>query len=289
MNGTPALYDFRSPSRFSREQVRALQMVNETFARQTATVLSTTLRIVAHSSLNAVQQVTYDEYSRTLPNPSLLAVVEFSPMGGDGVFQMPMDVVMSIVDRLLGGPGGDEQPSRALSDIEAGLIRQLVQRIVRELTYAFDTLAPVKATVQSLESDVQLLQLAPPQDPMVISIFDLRIGDMTSQATLCMPVASVSPVLDVLNAKPVLELTGPQAAAVKALDERMREVPVSISVAFDPIQLTSKEILELEVGDVLPLRHPTNQPLTVSADGVPVASAVPGSHGNRLACQVIGL
>ncbi|WP_116115051.1 flagellar motor switch protein FliM [Austwickia chelonae] len=289
MNGsTPALYDFRSPSRFSREQVRALQMVNETFARQMATVLSTTLRIVGHSALNNVEQVTYDNYSSNLPNPSLLAVVEFTPMGGDGVFQMPMNVVMSIIDRLLGGPGTDEQPSRALSDIEAGLIRNLVQRIVRELTYAFDTLAPVKATVQSLESDVQLLQLAPPQDPMVVSDFEIRIGDLVSSATLCMPVSTVAPVLDVLKAKPQ-ELTGPQAAAAKALNERMHEVPVVVTVAFEPIQLTSSEVLDLQVGDVLPLRHPTNQPLTLSADGVPVGTAVPGSHGSRLACQIIAV
>ena len=70
----------------------------------------------------------------------------------------------------------------------------------------------VKATVQSLESDVQLLQLAPPQDPMVISNFELRIGDLVSTATLCIPVSTVAPVLDVLKAKPQ-ELTGPQAAA----------------------------------------------------------------------------
>ncbi len=288
MNGTPALYDFRSPSRFSREQLRALQMVNETFARQMATVLSTTLRIVGHAGLTGVDQLTYDDYTRNLPNPSLLAVCEFTPMGGDGVFQMPMEVVMSIIDRLLGGPGTDEQPSRALSDIEAGLIRSVVQRIVRELTYAFDTLAPVKCTVQSLESDVQLLQLAPPQDPMVISSFELRIGDLVSTASLCMPVSTVAPVLEVLKAKPQ-ELTGPQAAAAKALKDRMQDVPVTVTVAFEPIQLTSHEVLDLQVGDVLPLRHPTNQPLTLSADGVAVGAAVPGSHGSRLACQIVTL
>ena len=286
---TPTLYDFKSPNRFSREQVRALQMVNETFARQMATVLSTTLRLVAHCGLDEVEQLTYDEYSHKLPNPSLLAVVEFSPMGGDGVFQMPMAVVMSIIDRLLGGPGTDEQPIRGLSDIEAGLIRNLVQRIVRELTYAFDTLSAVKATVQSLESDVQLLQLAPPQDPMVVSNFDIRIGDLTSTATLCMPISTVQPMLDVLKEKPTLELTGPQAAAVEALNHRMNDVPVAVTVAFHEIQLTSGEILDLEVGDVLPLRHPTNQPLTLAADGIPVASAVPGSHGTRLACQIVAL
>nr|WP_276511157.1 FliM/FliN family flagellar motor C-terminal domain-containing protein [Kineosphaera limosa] len=67
----------------------------------------------------------------------------------------------------------------------------------------------------------------------------------------------------------------------------MHDVALPVTVAFDSISLPSKDLLQLEVGDVLPLRHPTNQPLTMSADGVIVAKAVPGSHGNRLACQIV--
>ncbi|MBK9102118.1 MAG: flagellar motor switch protein FliM [Austwickia sp.] len=287
MNAQPTLYDFRSPNRFSREQFRALQMANETYARQMATILSTTLRVVAHCSLSRVSQTTYDEYTTALPNPSLLAVLDFNPLSGAGIFQLPMDIVMGVIDRLLGGPGTDQQPSRALSDIESGLIRKLVQRMIQELTYAYDSLAPLKASVTSLESDAQFLQLSSPSDPMVVADFDLRIGDQTATSTLCIPVQTVQPLLDTLNRKPELELTGAKAQAAAELKQRMTEVPVNVSVAFRPISLTSKEVLDLEVGDILPLRHSTKQPLTISADGVPVATAVPGSHGHRLACQIV--
>ncbi len=287
MNAQPMLYDFRSPNRFSREQFRALQMANETYARQIATVLSTTLRVVAHASLLKVSQTTYDEYAAALPNPSLLAVLDFHPLQGGGLFHLPMDIVMGVIDRLLGGPGSADQPIRALSDIESGLVSRLVQRMIYELTYAYDSLAPIKGSVQSLESDAQFLQLAAPSDPMVVAEFEIRIGDQTAVSTLCIPVQTVQPLLDTLNRKPELELTGARAQAVQDLQNRMTEVPVNVSVAFRPISLTSKEVLELEVGDILPLRHPTKQPLTISADGIPVATAVPGSHGHRLACQIV--
>lgn len=287
MNVKPILYDFRSPNRFSREQFRALQMANETFARQIATVLSTTLRVVAHARLTRINQATYDEYTASLPNPSLLAVLNFAPLTGAGLFQLPMDIVMGVIDRLLGGPGTDQQPSRALSDIESGIIRNLVQRMVQELTYAYDSLAPLKATVASLESDAQFLQLSSPSTPTVVAEFELRIGEQTANATLCIPVQTLQPLLDTLNVKQPLELTGPEAEAREELRLRMDEVPVDVTVAFRPISVTSKEVLELNVGDILPLRHPTKQPLTMSADGVPVATAVPGSHGHRLACQIV--
>lgn len=286
MNHEPLAYDFRRPSRFSREHVRALQMVNETFARQFATVLSTTLRVAAQASVTSVGQVSYDEYVRRVPTPSLLAVLSLEPLHGAGVFQLPMGIVMGVVDRLLGGPGGDNQPSRALSEIETGLVRRLVQRIVGELTYSFESLAPVHADVSGLESDAQFLQLASPSEPVIVSDFDIRIGDQQATSTLCIPFATLQPALDAIGSRHA-SARGVDPGAARAVERRLEAVPVEVTVAFREVTLTSSEVLGLSVGDVLPLRHPVSEPLAVSADGVAVAAAVPGSHGQRLACQVV--
>src|SRR6476659_2148993 len=196
-------YDFRRPNRFSREHVRALQIVNETFARQFATVLSTTLRVVSQASVTSVGQTTYDEYVASVPNPSLLAVLSFDELPGQGVFQLPMDIVMGVVDRLLGGPGGGNQPPRSLSDIETGLVRRLVQRIVLELTYSFESLdLVVHPKVVNLESDAQFMQLAPPSEPVIVSDFEIRIGDQMAFATLCLPFATLQPALDSVGTRP---------------------------------------------------------------------------------------
>ncbi|HEX8972501.1 flagellar motor switch protein FliM [Oryzihumus sp.] len=281
-------YDFRRPNRFSREHVRALQIVNETFARQLATVLSTTLRVVSQASVTSVGQTTYDEYVASVPNPSLLAVLSFDELPGQGVFQLPMDIVMGVVDRLLGGPGGGNQPSRALSDIETGLVRRLVQRIVLELTYSFESLdLVVHPKVVNLESDAQFMQLAPPAEPVILSRFDIRIGDQQAVATLCLPFATLQPALDKVGARTSTPRTGADSLAARQVEQRLYAVPVEVTVAFREVSLTSSEVLALAVGDVLPLRHPVAEPLGVSADGIRVAAAVPGSQGQRLACQVV--
>jgi flagellar motor switch protein FliM len=286
--GEPQLYDFHRPNRFSREHVRALQIVNETFARQFATVLSTTLRVVAQANVISVGQITYDEYVRRLPSPSLLAVLSFDPMPGAGVFQLPMGIVMNAVDRLLGGQGGEDQPNRALSDIETGLARQLVERVMHELTYAFESLTRIVAQVGSLESDAQFMQLAPPSEPVIVSSLEVRIGEHTAISTLCLPFATLQPVLDAVGIKQASPGVHASAvAAAIAVEERLQSVPVDVTVAFRPVTLTSSEVLALGVGDLLSLRHPVAEPLTIAADGVAVAAAVPGSHGPRLACQVV--
>jgi len=285
----PALYDFRRPNRFSREHVRALQIVNDTFGRQFALVLSTALRVGCQVSVTAVRQYTCEEYTRTLPNPSLLAVLNLDPLEGAGVLQLPMGIVMSIVDRLLGGSGGPDQPNRPLSDIEIGLVRQLLQRIVSELTYAFDSLTPVNPSVNSLESDPQFLQMAAPSEPVIASEFHIRIGDQQATCTLCIPFATLQPALHALTESQVTHRTEKDERATQAVERQLNAVSVELTVAFRVVTLTSAELLALAVGDVLPLRHPVAQPLSVLADGVQVAAAVPGSHGQHLACQIVSI
>ncbi len=46
-------------------------------------------------------------------------------------------------------------------------------------------------------------------------------------------------------------------------------------------------MLDLRIGDVLPLQHITSRPLAVEAGGVTFAYAVPGSKGKRLACLIV--
>ncbi len=289
MTADPAPYDFRRPSRFSREHVRALQIVNETFARQCALVLTSTLHASCQVTLSSVTQYTCEEYTRRLPNPSLLSVLSLDPLPGAGVFQLPMGVVMSIIDRLLGGPGGLAQPNRALSEIETGIMRSLLQRVAHELTYAFDSLAAVHPLVGSVEFDPQFLQMAAPSEPVIVSDFAIRVGEQVATCTLCLPFATLQPALDALtDTQAPYRLTADSRTAV-AVEQQMYAVPVEVSVAFREVSVTSSELLALAVGDVLPLRHPVAQPLAVVADGVQVASAVPGSHGPRLACQVVSV
>src|SRR5436305_12157992 len=90
--GVAMPFDFRRPSKFSRDHVRALQIVHETFARHFSTVLATTLRAIGQVSLTSIEQLTYDEYVHTLTNRSYLAILSMQPLRGAAMFQLPLPV-----------------------------------------------------------------------------------------------------------------------------------------------------------------------------------------------------
>ncbi len=285
----PQPFDFRRPSKFSREHARALQIVHETFARQFTTILSTTLRSVSQVTVSTVDHVSYDEYVRSSPELAFLALLSIEPLPGAGILQLPLDIAMAAIDRLLGGTGEGGQPLRALTDIESVLLRELVQRVLKELDYAFESLVRTSTSIVQLESNPQFAQVAAASDMVVVATYDVRIGANESTASLCIPYAALQPVLEQVSGNalfPDRKGADPEESA-RAVAARLTGVPVDVAVRFDAVTLTSSEILDLQLGDVLPLRHPVSSPLSVVAAGRTCAAAVPGSQGRRLAFMIV--
>ncbi len=289
MTAEPLPYDFRSPARLSRERVRALHVVNEAFARQLSTVLSATVRAVVQTGTVSVTQTSYGAYVESLPNPTLMSLLRFDTLPGIGVLQLPMGIVMGVIDRLLGGPGGAKQPSRALSDIELGLIRGLVPQVVEELTHAFESIAIVHAEVIGIESDTEAVQVIGAAEEVVVATFDIRLGDQVAAATLCLALSTLKPALATVDARAAVPVADTRTAKAdaRAVEQRVRQVPIEVRVTFREVGLTSSEVFSLAPGDVVPLRQSVDEPLLVSAGGIPVGHATPGSNGRRLAVQIV--
>ncbi len=285
----PKLYDFRRPTKLSREHARALQVVFEGYAKQATTVLTTTLRAVAQVNLVSIEQITYDEYVGTLANPTLMCLLSVEPFAGAGVFEISVPTAMSIVDHLLGGPGGAEQPQRPLTEMEYSLARGVIERLLGELRYAFEPIVKLDPKIVSIEYNPQFAQAATAADMILVASFDMRIGAEECLATVALPFNAVHARLEQVTGQIITserERRIREAAAV-AMNRRIEDVPIEVAVRFNATPVRPSELLALEVGDVLALTHRTTAPLSVTAAGVTFAHAVPGSQGKRLACLVV--
>jgi flagellar motor switch protein FliM len=283
-------FDFRRPSKFSRDHVRAFQIVHETFARQLSTVLATTLRAGASCSFGKVEQLTYDEYIRSLPNPSYMAILSLNPLPGAALLQFPLPITFAAVDRLLGGTGDAASPKRPLTEIEQNLMRSVVERALRELEYAYETLVRVEAEIVQQEFNPQFAQIAAPSDMVLVVSLELRIGEKKGTASICVPFATLAPVLEHLASQSLFQdQRGEDPDTWRGrLEQAMSRVPVELHVRFASVALTSAEIVSLRVGDVVPLNHGIDEPLTITVDDVHCYDAVSGRRGKRLACLVTG-
>jgi flagellar motor switch protein FliM len=285
----PQPYDFRRPTKLSREHVRALQIVFETFARQTTTLFTSTLRVVAQVNLVSIEQQTYDEYVGTLGNPTLMAIISAEPLNGAGVIEMSLPATMTAIDHMLGGPGTGAQPERPLSDIETHLARGLLERMLGELRYAFESVVRIEPSLEGIEYNPQFAQVTSASDMVLVASFDVRIGNQECLATVCLP---FNPLFARLEAVTGQVATSERERRIReqaahAVARRIEDVHVDVAVRFSGVQVRPSELLSLSVGDVMPLGHTTTTPLSVTAADITFAHAVPGTQGKRLACLVV--
>ena len=285
----PTLYDFRRPHKFNREHVRALQIVGETFARRFASTLSTTVRTICEVSLEGVSQLTYEEYIRALPNPACMAIISLAPLPGTAALNLPVPILYEAIDHLLGGPGGSTLSDHPLTEIEMALARQIQDRALVELARSFDSIITLSPQLLHQEANPQFAQVAVSTDLIVSITFTMRIGEREGQASICIPYASMQPALEDLTgniARAAIAVSEP-AMVGQALLDGLDRVPVSVSVRFNEVALSSAEIIDLREGDVLALHHPVDEPLAVSVGGIARFAARAGRNGRRLACVVV--
>jgi flagellar motor switch protein FliM len=188
---------------------------------------------------------------------------------------------------MLGGPGG-RQPSRTLTDIETTLLRGLLDQILGVLRYAMEPIVALEPAVGAVEYNPQFLQAAGASDAMIVGEFEMVIGQERSPLTISLPLASLLPRLEAQRPRDVVADVTARDATTERVRERLADMPLEVSVRFDPVGLSPARVLSLAVGDVVPLAHRVGAPLTVSAGGVRYAQAVAGKSGTRLAALVVG-
>jgi flagellar motor switch protein FliM len=280
-------YDFRRPTKLSREHVRMLQIAYGTFARRLTTLLTSGLRQVCQVTLTEISQQSYEEYVTGLESQTLIVPFAAAPLAGTCVLQFSLPVALAAVDYMLGGPGGEQLP-RQLTDIEATLIRGLIDQIVCVLRYSLEPIIAVTPDLGAIEYNPQFVQAASATDAMVIADFDMVIGSERSRVSLCLPLAPLLPVLIAQRPRALDgdDTVGAESAAT-LMRERLGDVPLEVSVEFRALSLNPTRILTLTEGELIVLDHRVGVPLTLRAGGTAYARAIAGRSGSRLAALIV--
>jgi len=282
-------YDFRLPDKFSKEQLRTLHLLHESYARVVSTVLSGQLRATAEVSVGTVEQVTFGEFSRRLSNPGAIAVVSLKPLTGNAVLVLEPGLAIFLVDRVLGGKGAvAPEPYRELTEIEQTVVRRLVASMLEHLRDGWRNVAEITPVVESLETNPMFAQVVGPSEICAVVGFALKIGELRGSISLCFPYLLMEPVLPSLSAfiwfAATRRTNGSSAEA--RIRSRLEEVTVELVATLGSAYLSLRELLDLGIGDVVPLDRAANDELVIAIDDRPKLQAHPGMHRGRLAVEI---
>ena len=195
------IYDFKRPDKFSKDQIRTVSIMHETFARQTTTALSSQLRSLAHVHVASVDQLTYEEFIRSIPNPTTIAVINMDPLKGSAILEIDPAVTFSIIDRLFGGQGEGAKFTRELTDIEASVIEGIIVRILGNLREAWATVIDLRPRLGQIETNPQFAQIVPPSEMVVLVTLETKVGEVEGMMNFCIPYLTIEPIIPKLSAQ----------------------------------------------------------------------------------------
>jgi flagellar motor switch protein FliM len=278
-------YDFRRPDRASREQIRSLHVLHDRFSRNMATSLSAYLRAVTEVSIVSVEQFTYSEFLMSLPDPTACYSLTLQPLEGIGALELNPSVAFTMIDRMLGGKGQRASETRALTEIEQNVIDSVVKLVLENLSETWASIVPVRFRTKTRETRPQMLQVAAPNDPMILLAFDIRIGGSRGMLNICIPTTVIETFGASFTQGWYRTKREPTHEERAALLENLARVPLPVAAVLRTT-LTGRELLELRPGDVVSLGLPVQRPLIVrigqidQLEGVPVRTG--GSTGVAL-------
>lgn len=284
---TVKVFDFRRPSKFSKDHLRTLEMLHESFARLLSTYLSTSLRAVADVALVSADQLTYDEFIRSVPNPTLISILRMDPLDGNVIFEINLNLVFAIIDRLLGGPGQITAKVRELTEIEESLIKTVISRALFNLQEAWKSMLEVEFQILDLETNPQFAQIAPPNDMVVLITFEAKVAETSGMISICIPYSVLEPNIGKFSAQQWF--SGVRRAAhseSKTIQKELEKIKVDLSAQLGDVCLSLQDLVDLRKGDVIRLDMPLSRDLRVLVGGKQAFFAHPGSVGKRVAVQI---
>jgi flagellar motor switch protein FliM len=284
------VYDFRRPDKFAKDQLRTLQMLHETFARLFASSLSAYLRVPVHVDLVSVEQIPYDEYMRSLTS-SIINIFSMAPLTGQAILEVEFNVILSMIDRLLGGPGSMVKNSSILTDIEKALTESIVNRALKEFHAAWEGIAQFTPQREVMETQSQFVQIVPPNDVVVSILFEIKVGELRGAMSICIPYLLLKPITSKLSAQrwfssSVKKNTGKYASL---LAKRLEKTYITCAVRLGSTEMAVNDLLALKVGDVVTLDRMQHEEVDILVDDSIKFRGKPGIRGKKLAVHISGV
>ncbi len=284
------VYDFRRPNRISKDQLSFLETLHETFLFRFTGVLSGYFRTLVEMSILSVEQLTYGEWIQSLPETTCLFPFTMEPMAGSGVMEVNPSLVLSMVDRLLGGQGAAVDHPRDLTHLEVTLMRRIVSQGLEVLGQVWSEVTPFTPKVESFEKHPGMLRLLPDTETVVLITFEVKTQTINGAMTICYPFVSLeSAMTNVAGAYSPRAIKRRRIPEGKAwVTDGIESGEVEVSAKLGTGTVTIGEFIRLKPGDVIRLDAKLDDPVVVEVLGEPKFLGRPGLSGKKLAVQLIG-
>ena len=279
-------YNLATQERIVRGRMPTLEIINERFARLLRIGLFNFLHRTAEVSIGPVRVSKYSEFIRNLVVPTNLNLVHMKPLRGTALMVFDPNLVFLLVDNLFGGDGRfhTRVEGRDFTQTEQRIIQRVLGIVFENYAKSWEPVYPIDFEYIRSEMNTQFANIATPNEVVVATTFTVELGPVSGEMHFCTPYSMIEPIRDILTSSLQGETMQTDNRWVRLMTQQIQTAEVEITADFGTAKSTLGALLNLRVGDVLPLNVP--ELVSGKVDGVPIMECSYGKFNGQYALRV---
>lgn len=277
-------YDLANQDRIIRGRMPTLDIIHDRFIRLFRVTLSNSLRKMANLSVNSTGPLKFSEFMNSLPLPSCLNILRLDPLRGAAVMVIESKLLYALVDSFF---GGNDVPytkieGKDFTQIEIKIARRVVLSAIDDLEKAWEPVYPLKIGYSRTEINPQFVAVVPPSDVVIATTFDVELEKVSGTIKIVIPYSTLEPIKSKLSVGFQSEQLEVDFIWINRVKEQIMQTTANMIVKLGEANIQMRDILNLEIGDIIQLDTDATMPLSVQVEGVPKFKGIPGLlKGNR--------
>ncbi|HEY1474455.1 MAG TPA: flagellar motor switch protein FliM [Pseudolabrys sp.] len=273
----------------SYERLPMLEIVFDRLVRLMTTSLRNFTSDNVEVSLDRITSVRFGDYLNSIPLPAILAVFKAEEWDNFGLATVNSSLIYSIIDVLLGGRRGQSTvrvEGRPYTTIENNLVKRMMEVVLADAELAFKPLSPVKFNIDRLETNPRFAAISRPANAAILVRLRIDMEDRGGNIELLLPYATIEPIRAVLLQMFMGEKFGRDPIWEGHLATEIGQAQVAVDAVLYEARLPLRKMMNLAVGDTLPLELKPDALVTVRSGDITLTEGRMGKVGDRVAVRV---
>jgi len=277
-------YDLTNQDRVIRGRMPTLDIIYERFIRAYRISLSNSLRKIASISIISTDLLKFGEFVNTLPIPSCMCIMRFESLRGSALLVVESKLAYALVDSYF---GGTDRPftkveGKEFTRIELSIMQKVMMLALKDLEDAWEPVHKTNIQYSRIEVNPQFVGVVPPSDVIISTTFEVELENASGTIALVIPYATIEPIKHKLSASFQTEADRLEQARVGEMEEHLRQAMAEVTVNLGSAQLMVNDLVNLQVGDTIPLNQNADSELEMMVEGCGKFKCFFGvSRGNR--------
>ena len=256
-------YNFRRPDRLSKEQVRSLYLMHDLLAKVLSSSLPLFLRTMCEVNLIAVEQQSFGDYVRGMPDPTTIAKITADQLKGTFAIEINSSIAFPIIDRMLGGEGQSAQDGRSATELEVKVLEGFLKVVTDSYCEVWRPVVDFKAEVTGHETSPQLFQMVAPNEVVITIVYQMQVGEARGSMSICLPIGILEGVIEKFTQSKYSSHKTPSPEATNALLKKLSDINFAVAANLDRVPAAVSDLMGLGVGDIVRTYHRVDRAVNV--------------------------